>query len=260
MKAYETLQVAPHGATLCITLHRPQALNALNQTVLTELADVFGETLHNAEVRSVLLTGSGEKAFVAGADIAEFPQLTEADTQAMSQRGHNLFHLIEHYPKPVVAAINGFALGGGLELAMACHFRLASDNARFALPEGKLGLMPGYGGTQRLPRLVGRGRALEMMYTGEMIDATTALAIGLVNHVTTPAELLPKALGILDKANALSPLSHRMVNDAVCGGLEHPEKGYAIEAKHFANIMVSEDGREGVQAFLQKRKPNFSGK
>lgn len=257
--AYKTLLTEQRDKAAIITINRPDVLNALNKDVLSEISIAVEHYRHDKETVAIILTGAGEKAFAAGADIAEMPTLTRAQTLKMSHDTHKILYAIENNPKPVIAAINGFALGGGLELAMACHIRIASDNAKFALPEVKLGLIPGYGGTQRLPRLVGTSRAFEMMFTGDMINAGQALQYGLVNQLYPQNELLAAAVALARKMEAFSPLSFRYVIESV--NAEHNGMdGYFSEADRFADIMVSADGREGTTAFVQKRKPNFTGK
>ena len=246
---------------LYITINRAAKLNALNQQVLTELAHVIAFATHSEEVLAVLLTGAGEKAFVAGADIAEFQNYNLEEGKALAKNGQeNVFNAIENCPKPVLAAINGFALGGGLELAMACHMRIASDNAKLGLPEVTLGLIPGYGGTQRLTQLVGKGRAFQMITTAEMVSAEKAMAMGLVNEVVPPAELLTKAQEILDKIKQRAPLAVANAIKAINAASNHKVNGFEVEIEAFANCFQTNDFKEGVQAFLEKRKPVFMGK
>ncbi len=244
---------------LYLTINRPDKLNALNRETLEELAQQIEFAAHTQEVRGVLLTGAGEKAFVAGADISEFATLGPEDGEALARKGQEqVFDAISNCPKPVVAAINGFALGGGLELAMACHIRVASDQARFGLPEVTLGLIPGYGGTQRLAGLIGRGRAIEMITTAEMIGAEQAEKIGLVNYVVPGAELQTKAVSILDQIRSRAPLAVAAAIRAVnaSGGRE----GFETEIREFGQCFGTADFREGVAAFLGKRKASFIGK
>lgn len=246
---------------LYITINRAQKLNALNKEVLTELADAIRFASETEEVRGVLLTGAGEKAFVAGADISEFQNYTLAEGKELARAGQqNVFDAIENCPKPVVAAINGFALGGGLELAMACHIRIASDNAKLGLPEVTLGLIPGYGGTQRLAQLVGKGRAIEMITTADMITAEKAVAIGLVNDVVPQTELLAKAAEILNKIKQRAPLAVASAIKAINASLNKEVNGFEIEIEEFANCFQTADFKEGVSAFLEKRKALFAGK
>jgi enoyl-CoA hydratase len=245
---------------LYITINRPEKLNALNKEVLMELADVIAFATQSDEVRGVLLTGSGEKAFVAGADISEFQHYTLAEGKELAKSGHaNVFDAIENCPKPFVAAINGFALGGGLELAMACHIRVASTNAKLGLPEVTLGLIRGYGGTQRLTQLVGKGRAIEMITTADMITAEKAMQIGLVNEVVAQEELLAKAEEILNKIKSRAPLAVANAIKAINSSLKNDVNGFAVEIEEFGNCFQTEDFKEGVSAFLEKRKAVFRG-
>ncbi|MBD1393838.1 enoyl-CoA hydratase/isomerase family protein [Mucilaginibacter glaciei] len=257
---FENILVEGKGRIQYITINRESKLNALNKLTLLELHDAFTAAFADDKVGGIIITGAGTKAFVAGADITEFAELDVAGGEALSREGHNqVFDLIANSSKPVIAAINGFALGGGLELAMACHIRIASDNARMGLPEVTLGLIPGYGGTQRLTRLIGRGKALEMIMTADMVTADQALASGLVNHVTTPADLLPKAEELLTRILSRAPLAIaaaiRCVNDAGRDGVN----GFDTEIKEFGACFGTEDFKEGVVAFLEKRKANFTG-
>lgn len=247
--------------TLYITINRAQKLNALNKEVLAELADAIAFAKQSDEVRAVLITGAGEKAFVAGADISEFQNYNLEEGKELAKNGHkNVFDAIENCPKPVLAAINGFALGGGLELAMACHIRIASENAKLGLPEVTLGLIPGYGGTQRLTQLVGKGRALEMIATADMITAEKAAAIGLVNEVVSQADLLVKGDEILNKIKQRAPLAIASAIKAVNAATKDGLNGFEVEIEEFANCFQTADFKEGVQAFLEKRKAIFSGK
>jgi enoyl-CoA hydratase len=244
-----------------ITINREQKLNALNKEVLTELAHAIKLATQSNEIRGVLLTGAGEKAFVAGADISEFQNYSLAEGKELAKVGQtNVFDAIENCSKPVVAAINGFALGGGLELAMACHIRIASENAKLGLPEVTLGLIPGYGGTQRLTQLVGKGRAIEMITTADMITAEKAYRIGLVNEVVSQAELISKAEEILNKIKQRAPLAVASAIKAVNSSLKNNLNGFEIEIEEFAKCFQTEDFKEGVGAFLEKRKAVFKGK
>lgn len=246
---------------LYITINRAQKLNALNKEVLAELADVIAFATKSDEVRGVLLTGAGEKAFVAGADISEFQDYNLEEGKELAKKGHaNVFDAIENCPKPFVAAINGFALGGGLELAMACHIRVASQNAKLGLPEVTLGLIPGYGGTQRLTQLVGKGRAIEMITTADMITAEKAEQIGLVNYVVAQAELMSKAEEILNKIKLRAPLAVASAIKAVNASSNYKLNGFELEIDEFANCFQTDDFKEGVSAFLEKRKATFKGK
>lgn len=244
--------------TAYITVNRPDKLNALNSQVLVELGELLAGLKTDDRVRGVLLTGAGDKAFVAGADIKEFQGLSVDEARQLSQSGHqSVMDVLHTFPKPVVAAINGFALGGGLELAMACHIRVASEQAKMGLPEVSLGILPGYGGTQRLPALVGRGKALEMILTGEMVTAADALQWGLVNGVVSASELIPTCEKLLGKMYERSQTAIAAAIGAVNKGFMSPEKGYKEEIEAFANAFGTPDFKEGVTAFLEKRKPKF---
>ncbi|MES2651055.1 MAG: enoyl-CoA hydratase-related protein [Bacteroidota bacterium] len=246
---------------LYVTINRESKLNALNKATLEELADVIAFATENSEVRGVLLTGAGEKAFVAGADISEFQNYTLAEGKELGRSGQQrVFDAIANCPKPFVAAINGFALGGGLELAMACHIRIASENAKLGLPEVTLGLIPGYGGTQRLTQLIGKGRAIEMIATADMITAEKAAQIGLVNEVVPQAELISKAEGILAKIKQRAPLAVASAIHAINASLKPNVNGFEVEIEEFGNCFQTEDFKEGVSAFLEKRKAIFKGK
>jgi enoyl-CoA hydratase len=246
---------------LTVTINRPEKLNALNAEVLDGLCAAFAAAKENPDVGAVVLTGAGEKAFVAGADISGFPAFTPASAREFARRGQAAFELIENLGKPVVAAVNGFALGGGCELALAATFRYASRNAKLGQPEVNLGLLPGYGGSQRLPRLVGRGRALELLLTGDAISADEAFRIGLVNRVVEPGELLPACRETLKKILAKAPLAVRYVLDAVNAGLDMPlAAALDHEATLFGLAASTEDMKEGVSAFLEKRPATFTGR
>lgn len=241
-----------------ITVNRPDKLNALNKFVLGELAEILDTIKTDEDVRGVILTGAGDKAFVAGADIQEFQTFSADDAWQLSRSGQEeVMDELYTFPKPVIAAINGFALGGGLELAMACHIRVASEGAKMGLPEVSLGIIPGYGGTQRLPQLVGRGKALEMIMTGEMIDAKDALQWGLVNYAVPVDELVSTCEKLLEKMFQRSQLAIAAAIRAVNIGLMAPEDGYEEETEAFAEAFNMPDFKEGVAAFLEKRKPNF---
>jgi len=243
-----------------VTVNRPDKLNALNATVIAELGDAVTRIETDAAVRGVILTGSGQKAFVAGADIAELTAQTPMEGQARAILGQQVFRRLERCGKPVVAAINGFALGGGCELAMACHIRIAAEHAKFGQPEVKLGIGPGYGATARLPRLVGKGRALELLLTGGMIDAAEAYRIGLVNRVVSADKLLAEAETLLRTILENGPLAIRACLEAVDAGLETSlDQALLLEANHFGLLSATEDMREGTKAFLEKRKPLFKG-
>lgn len=258
--AYQTLQTEVRERIMLITINRPEKLNALNNTVMEELDLAIEEVLSRDDIAGAIVTGSGDKAFVAGADIAGFQQLSVDEARALSIKGQALFASIEQASKPFLAAVNGFALGGGCELAMACHLRMASTRARFGQPEINLGLIPGYGGTQRLPRLVGLTRALHLMLTGEMITAEQAKAYGLVWDVVAPEELLPTSMTLMQKI--VSGPSHAIRHILHCAYLfdAGQQAGYAAEAQAFSECFATADAREGIQAFLEKRKPRFQGK
>lgn len=243
-----------------VTINRPKKLNALNRETISELSETFQALEKDEDVRVIILTGSGEKAFVAGADISEFASYSVEEGKALAQKGQEqLFDLVENLETPVIAAVNGFALGGGLELAMSCHFRLASNTARMGLPETSLGVIPGYGGTQRLPQLVGKGRAMEMIMTGGMIDAEKAAQYGLVNHVCEPGELLEQAEKIAGKITKNSPVAITHAIKAVNAGFKKDKDGYQEEINHFGLCFGTDDFKEGTTAFLEKRKADFPG-
>lgn len=258
---YQNILSELREQVLYITINREQKLNALNKNTLTELGDAISYAGKSPDVRIVLLTGAGEKAFVAGADISEFAAYTAEQGEALARNGQaTVFDAIANCPKPVIAAINGFALGGGLELAMACHIRIASDNAKLGLPEVSLGLIPGYGGTQRLTQLVGKGRAIEMIATADMITAVQAEKIGLVNHVVPAADLLSKAEEIIAKIKLRAPLALASAIRSVNASLTFDENGFEVEIEEFGRCFDTADFKEGTNAFLEKRKPVFSGK
>ncbi len=257
----ENILINNDGAIATVTINRPTKLNALNKKTIRELHDAFASLDNDAQIRAIILTGSGEKAFVAGADIAEFAAFSVQEGAQLAAQGHELlFDFIQNLRTPVIAAVNGFALGGGLELAMACHFRVASDNAKMGLPEVSLGVIPGYGGTQRLPQLIGKGRAMEMIMTAGMIAAEEAKNFGLVNHVVSHAELLAFCAGIAQKIVRNSPTAISQAIKAVNANFEDGVNGYQTEIKSFGKCFETEDFKEGTTAFLEKRKPEFSGK
>jgi enoyl-CoA hydratase len=259
--AYQNLLVESRDGVAVVTINRPDKLNALNDLTVNELEGAFTTLKGDPAIRGVILTGAGEKAFVAGADIAELSTQSPVDGKERSIRGQRVLDLIENLGKPVIAAVNGFALGGGCELAMACHLRVASENARLGTPEVKLGILCGYGGTQRLPRLVGKGRALEILLTGEMVDAQEALRIGLVNRVVQKDKLLAETEGLLRKMLANGPVSLRFTLEAVNAGLEMPlAEAQYLEATLFGLICTTEDMKEGTKAFLEKRAARFQGR
>lgn len=259
--AFASLLTALSDSVLTITVNRPDKLNALNETVITELGEAIAEADREAAVRGVILTGAGAKAFVAGADISELASQTPFEGKARSLRGQAVFRQFERLRKPVIAAVNGFCLGGGCELAMACHVRVASDNARFGQPEVKLGIGPGYGGTVRLPRLVGRGRATQLLLTGEVIDAQEAWRIGLVNRVFPADRLMAEAESLLRGVLAMGPQAVACVLEAVDAGYEmSTPEALLLEANHFGLLSSTADMREGMRAFLEKRPPRFEGR
>lgn len=253
---YQNLIIEISERIAVVTLNRPQALNALNKELLGEISSFLDEAATNSEIRVVILTGSGEKSFVAGADIKEFSDFAGAQGEELARIGQeNVFNKLENFPKPIIAAVNGFALGGGLELAMSAHFRIASDNAKLGLPEVTLGLIPGYGGTQRLPQLVGKGRAAQMIFTAEMISAQRAYEIGLVNEVVPQAELLDRAKAIATKISNNSSVAISKAIQAINSfGIK---EGFDVEIKSFGELFDEADFKEGTAAFLEKRKPNF---
>ena len=243
-----------------VRLNRPQKLNSLTREMILELSDLFRDFATDSALRAVVLTGAGEKAFCVGTDISELVNGDEAEALNISKRGQTLCDLIERCPLPVIAAINGLAVGGGCELALACHIRLATANARFSLPETKLGIIPGYGGTQRMPREIGMSRALEIMLGGREVSATDAERLGLVNRVVDVASLLTEAKSIAQDISGLAPLAIRACLESVRVGLELPlDEGLAVEARLFAGLFETADMREGTRAFLEKRKPVFRG-
>lgn len=257
---YQTLLASLDNGIYTITINRPDKLNALNKDVFTDLNKALDEIESNAEIKSVIITGAGPKAFVAGADIAEFGGLNKEQAMALAKRGQDTFARIENSSKPIVAAVNGFALGGGCELAMACHFRIASDNAKFGQPEVNLGLIPGYGGTQRLVQLIGKGKAMELLMSANMVDATEAKQLGLVNHVTSPETLVEQTIKILSIINSKAPLAVAACIKAANAVFDETKDGYTLEIEEFGNAFATEDMKEGTTAFLEKRKANFSGK
>jgi enoyl-CoA hydratase len=244
-----------------ITINRPDKLNALNAETVTELFQVLKKLRQNDSVAVIIITGSGEKAFVAGADIAEISRHDEISGRIFATRGQRVYRYLEKLEKPVIAAINGFALGGGCELAMACHIRIASDNAKFGQPEINLGLIPGYGGTQRFPRLIGTTKALYYLLTGEMFDAQRALELGLISEIVPQAELMTRATKIAEVLCEKSPIAVKYILQAVTEGIEQNlDTALHVESELFGNICATEDMKEGTAAFLEKRKPNFKGK
>lgn len=255
---FNNLKVDIQDQIAKVYIDRPKKLNALNRATIEELHKVFETLLNTDEVSVIILTGTGEKAFVAGADISEFADYSEEQGKELAAKGQEIvFDYIANFPKPVIAAVNGFALGGGLELAMSAHFRIASDNARLGLPETSLGVIPGYGGTQRLPQLVGKGRAMEMIMTAGMIDAETAKNYGLVNHVTTLEDLIPLAEKLANKILNNSMQAIAVAIEAINDNYKDGVNGFETEIKNFGKSFGTEDFIEGTQAFLNKRKANF---
>ncbi|TXD83872.1 enoyl-CoA hydratase [Subsaximicrobium wynnwilliamsii] len=259
--AYNNLIAQTNNGIATITINRPKKLNALNMETIQELHEAFKDANKDTQVKVIILTGSGEKAFVAGADISEFADFDEKEGGELAAKGQKLlFDYIEALSTPVIAAVNGFALGGGLELAMACHFRVASINAKMGLPEVSLGVIPGYGGTQRLPQLVGKGRAMEMVMTAGMIDANQALEYGLVNHVTSEDELMALTEKIAGKIMRNSSVAIKAVIKAINANYKDGVDGFKTEIKQFGKCFGTEDFKEGTTAFLEKRKADFPGK
>ena len=261
MSAFDNISVEKKAALAYLTVNRPKALNALNRATLEEIGAALEDIRGDAGISGLIVTGAGGKAFVAGADITEIASISSVEASAFTRRGQAVFDLLENLGKPSVAAVDGFALGGGCELAMACTLRVATESARFGQPEVKLGVIPGFGGTQRLPRLVGRGRALQMILTGEPIDAQEAHRIGLVNEIVATEKLLERAAEILRKIGANAPLAVRFSIEAVNRGLQTSQsEGLVIESALFAVCASSEDKREGTAAFIGKRQAQFTGR
>ena len=263
---YQTILLTITNGICTITINRPDKLNALNAQVFTDLDKAIDEVYSNAEIKTVIITGAGPKAFVAGADITEFGGLNKEEAMELARRGQKVFFKIENSKKPIVAAVNGFALGGGCELAMACHFRLCSENAKFGQPEVNLGLIPGYGGTQRLTQLVGKGKSMELQMTAHLVDANEALQLGLVNHVTTAESLMERTKDILNVIMGKAPVAVGKIIECVNvaalsdSSFNNGKSGYAKEIEAFGDCFVTDDMKEGTAAFLEKRKANFTGK
>jgi enoyl-CoA hydratase len=251
------LNIQSENGIRIITINRPDKLNALNRETLSELDAAMNDAILSTDIYGIIITGAGEKAFVAGADISEFSGLKPEDGKKLSAFGQNIFKKIEQSPKPVIAAVNGFALGGGCELAMSCHLRLASDNAKFGQPEVKLGLIPGYGGTQRLVHLIGKTRATELLMTGNMINTQQALEIGLLNYVTTQTELIPKCKELLEKIRLNSPYAISAIIRTVDANFTDGVDGFNAEVEEFGKCFGADDVKEGTKAFTEKRKPEF---
>src|SRR5690242_15817034 len=259
--SYQTLLFDVADGIARVTINRPDKLNALNDQVMAELGQAADRIIVDDAIRGVIVTGAGPKAFVAGADIADLAKQGPFDGKARALRGQGVLRRLETCGKPVVAAVNGFALGGGCELAMACHIRIASENAKFGQPEVKLGIAPGYGGTQRLPRLVGKGRAMQLILTAEMIDAAEAYRIGLVNKVVPANELMAESEKMLRGILSMGPLAVRLSMEAIDHGLEMTlDDGLLLEANHFGLLAATQDTKEGLSAFLEKRPAKFTGK
>jgi len=258
---YDNLLIEEQDGILTLTINRPKAMNALNTKTMLELKQFFGEDAPQREgIKGIILTGAGDKAFVAGADIKEFLSLDTQQGQAMAQRGQDTFFLIEHFSKPVIAAVNGFALGGGCELAMACHLRIATENARFGQPEVNLGIIPGYGGTQRLIQYLGKTKAIELLMTGDMIKAEEAHRLGLLNYVVPQGEEIAKATELIEKIAKKGPVAIAKVIEAVNAYFHYSEDGFAKEVSEFGHTTGTEDFKEGAAAFIEKRPANFKGK
>lgn len=257
---FENILIEKNTGLATITINRPKKLNALNKATIEELHTAFEMLEDDATTKVILITGSGDKAFVAGADISEFAHFSVEEGGLLAKKGQEmLFDFVENLSTPVIAAVNGFALGGGLELAMACHFRIASDNAKMGLPEVSLGVIPGYGGTQRLPQLIGKGKAMELIMTASMINASEAKEYGLVNHVTTQEELIPLAEKIAGKIMNNSSVAISAAIKAVNDNFKDGINGFDTEIREFGNCFGTDDFKEGTTAFLEKRKPNFPG-
>jgi enoyl-CoA hydratase len=255
---YETLLLEERDQFLIVTINRPKALNALNTQVFTDLIDLFTKDLKAYQYRGIVITGAGKRAFVAGADIKEFLILDSTSAMKLSKRGQDIFMAIEQYQVPVIAAVNGFALGGGCELAMACHMRIAGANAKFGQPEVNLGIVPGYGGTQRLPQLIGKAKAMELTLTGDMIDAQEAYRLNLANVTCEAGEEVETALSLLEKIAKKAPLA---VSEAITAvNAAFPTDGYQVEVEGFGRLAETADFKEGATAFIEKRKPNWLGK
>ena len=258
---YENLLLTEEEGILILTINRPQALNALNTQTMLELLQFFGEDAPTrAGLKGIIITGAGEKAFVAGADIKEFLALDASSGAAMAQRGQDIFFLIERFPKPVIAAVNGFALGGGCELAMACHLRVAGERARFGQPEVNLGIIPGYGGTQRLVQYIGKTKAMELLMTADIIGAEEAHRLGLVNYVVPAGEEVNKAKELLAKITTKGPVAIAKIIESVNAYFDEKQDGFAREVTEFGNTTDTADFREGLAAFTERRDPRFTGR
>jgi len=260
MTTYNNILTELTEGILTITINRPDKLNALNHETIAEVGKAISAAESNVEVSGIILTGSGTKAFIAGADISEFADFNLEEGKKLAADGHKVFDSVEACKKPVIAAINGFALGGGCELAMACHMRIAAENAKFGQPEVKLGLIPGYGGTQRLPQLIGKSKAIELLMTADMIDANEAFRLGLVNYVVPQDQLRAKCLEVLNKIKVQAPIAIAEIVKTVNAHYHKKEDGFQAEIEAFGSCFVTEDFKEGTQAFLAKRKPEFTGR
>lgn len=258
--AYQNILTRTENGVLYITINRPDKLNALTKQTVQEIGEAVSSGIETAAVKAMIITGAGPKAFVAGADIAEFVGLSVEQGKGLAKAGHDVFNKIENSPKPVIAAVNGFALGGGCELSMACHIRVASNNAKFGQPEVNLGLIAGYGGTQRLIQYIGKAKALELHMTADMIGAEEAHRLGLVNYVTTPEELISKCLELIEKIKSKSPMAIGGVIKSVNAYYAEGVDGFDKEIEEFGRCFASEDFKEGTAAFIEKRKANFTGK
>ena len=258
MDKYSTLQLKTQDEILIITINRPKALNALNDQVFRDLKQLFSEDIQPEHLKGIVITGSGDRAFVAGADIKEFTSLDRDRAEELAQRGHNIFNKIENMPIPVIAAVNGFALGGGCELAMACHLRIAGDHAKFGQPEVNLGILPGYGGTQRLTRLVGRGKSLELMMTGDMIGADEAVQLGLANKKVAAGSEVAESIKFIEKIASKAPLAIAEVISTVNDYYNKNIDGFRSEVSAFGRLAATNDFKEGASAFIEKRKPTFN--
>lgn len=257
--SYQYLSLELNQNIAQITINRSKSLNAINRDLMLELGKVFLEDLHSDDIHGVIITGAGEKAFVAGADIKGFANYSAEEGKILSAEGHRTYNAIENFPKPVIAAVNGFALGGGCELAMACHIRIAEDHAKFGQPEVNLGLIPGYGGTQRLVELIGQAKATELLLTGDLISAQEALQLKLVNHVVEKGQSVGFAFEMLKKIGTKAPLAISATLKCIRANRSKTEDGYQLEIDQFGNCFDTEDFKEGTQAFLEKRKASFKG-
>jgi len=258
--SYNNILYSVDNSICTITINRPDKLNALNKETIAEVGVAFASAQKDETVRGIILTGSGAKAFIAGADISEFSSFNFEQGMALSAHGHDVFNSVENCTKPVIAAVNGFALGGGCELAMACHMRVAAENAKFGQPEVKLGLIPGYGGTQRLPQLIGKAKAMELLMTADMLDANEALRLGLVNYVVPADQLMDKCKEILNKIIAVAPLAVAEIVHSVNAFYAKDMNGFETEIERFGACFTTDDFKEGTEAFMNKRKADFKGK